>query len=123
MLQLREVGECDWPMAGKVHMQGRGKSEAAARNDWREPDECVADRTRVGNGGVGVGVGVVVDVVIAERGGGGRMTAWDRRWKSETGASNFEAGGDRARRGGRSGSLTLSPCVGPINNYSKRQGK
>ena len=52
----------------------------------------MADCEWAGDGGV---VAVAVCRYCRLRGGGGRMTAsdgQDRRWKSETGASNFEAG-------------------------------
>ena len=56
-------------------------------------------RRRVDDCGVVVAVvDILTEVAVGTR---GRMTAlMDRRWKSETGASNFEAGAiGRARRG------------------------
>jgi hypothetical protein len=63
----------------------------------------VRGRRRVDDCGVVVAVvDILTEVAVGTR---GRMTAlMDRRWKSETGASNFEAGAiERARRGGGSG--------------------
>jgi hypothetical protein len=63
----------------------------------------VRGRRRVGGCGVVVAVvDILTEVAVGTR---GRMTAlMDRRWKSETGASNFEAGAiGLARQGGRSG--------------------
>jgi hypothetical protein len=93
LAQLRGMGDVDWLVAARVHMQGRRRSQGIIGESpmcaWQIVDDS----------GVGVAVVVVIltEVAVGSR---GRMTAlMDRRWKSETGASNFEAGATGRGRG------------------------
>lgn len=65
LAQLRGMGDVDWLVAARVHMQGRRRSQGIIGESpmcaWQIVDDS--------------GVGVAVVVVVAERGGGGK--SWE----------------------------------------------